>query len=514
MSKTPSSKLYQLIHALNSAEKRYFKVFTRGLGGQSGGKYLLLFDVLDAQIVFDDVLAKKRVYPDEPIESRKYSELKSYLYNLVLRCLQSYDEEGSAMSRLRSQLQQVRAMFKRGRYSECKELLEKARKLALYYEDYTSLIESLRWIKQVAYAEMNVVFLSEQLSEIDKEERKYLAALENLSAYRALFLRLYISIRTQAVLRNEEHLVHIRAIKNDVLLSDIELSQSHLARIIFYRIHNLLHYSVADIPNFHASGKLLLQAMDEKPHLLKEDVSEYISALSNYTMSCGLLEKYEEVGLCLSKFKEIQTNTIDDKLKIHLLYYSYKFSLCVYTGNFTEGLKAFEEHTEEAKQFEGNALERSSLYFYYFYIYFGTGDYNTSLEYLNQWLSMPRGIERQDLQGMARMINLIVHYEMGNYLLLESLIRSTYRYLQRRERLLGYERSILQFLHDAQKIASPHDLPQTFHKLKDSLEILQQSPTESAMLRYFDIIAWLESKISGIPFAQVVQRTYLERGGK
>ncbi len=511
MSKTPSSKLYQLIHALNSAEKRYFKIFTRGLGGQSGGKYLLLFEAFDNQKTFDDAAAKEAVYPDEPLESRKYSELKAYLYELILRCLQSYDEESSAMSRLRNQLQQVRAMFKRGRYSDCKDLLEKVKKSALYYEDFTSLIEALRWIKQVAYAEMNVRFLNEQLADIDEEERKYLAALENLSAYRALFFRLYISIRTQAVLRNEDQMSHMRAIKEAPLLADVSQTASHIARIIFYRIHNLLYYSVADIPNFYDSGKLLLEAMDAKPHLLKEDVSEYISALSNYTMSCGLLEKYEEVGTCLNKFKQIKTNTIDDKLKIHLLYYSYKFSLCVYTGDFSEGLRALQEHFDEAQQFEGNVLERSSLYFYYFYIYFGNGDYDTSLEYLNQWLSMPRGIERQDLQGMARMINLIVHYEMGNYMLLESLIRSTYRYLQRRERLLGYERSILQFLHDAQKIASPRELPQTFHKLKDSLELLRQSPSESAMLRYFDIIAWLESKLSGEAFAKVVQKHYRER---
>ena len=92
MPKTPSSKLYNLVKSLSGSEKRYFKIFVNSQGSKDN-KYLQLFDAIDVQEEFDDELLKALVYGEEPIQSRKYSELKAYLYELILRSLQSYDEK-------------------------------------------------------------------------------------------------------------------------------------------------------------------------------------------------------------------------------------------------------------------------------------------------------------------------------------------------------------------------------------------------------------------------------------
>ncbi|MCB0610731.1 MAG: hypothetical protein KDD12_23625, partial [Lewinella sp.] len=83
MAKTPSARLYDLIHSLTGTEKRHFKLYAR----EGDNKYNLLFDAMEKQDVFDDYALQELVYPGENIQSRKYSELKAYLYDLILQSL-------------------------------------------------------------------------------------------------------------------------------------------------------------------------------------------------------------------------------------------------------------------------------------------------------------------------------------------------------------------------------------------------------------------------------------------
>lgn len=506
MPKTPSIRVFSLIKSMTAAEKRYFKVFIGETGGNN--KYRRLFEAIDAQEHFDDEALSRLIYAGESIESRKYSELKAYLYQLILKSLQSYDEQTSIDYQLKRQLQSIRVLFKRARYEDCRSIILKTKKLAYQYEDFTSIIELLNWEKQVAYAEMDVAFFDNQLFRIDQEEKVCLVQLSNLSEYRNIFFKLYISIRTQNFLRNEDKIAYLKEMIRLPLMQDAGQAQSHLAKVLYYRIYTLYYYSLLDIQHFYHSGRQLLEVMESKPLLLQEDTSSYISALSNFTLSCGLLEKYGEVKSCLQKFKAIKAKTLDDEIKIHRSYYTYLFGLCIYTGDFDAGVQALNQHFEESQKLDSQLFETSSFYFQYFYIYFGANDYDKALLYLNRWLNLPKSIERQDMQSLAKIINLILHYELGNYMLLEYLLRSTYRYLQQRERLLEFERRILFFIRESQKIKTAKELKQGFSRLREGLMELSSIPSEEAMLRYFDIISWLESKITDQDFAKVVQQHY------
>ena len=248
--------------------------------------------------------------------------------------------------------------------------------------------------------------------------------------------------------------------------------------------------------------------MEAKPIFLEEDVSEYISVLSNLVASCSILVRYEEMKQYLERFKTLRTKTSDDELKIHRQYYLGQFEYCIRTGNFKTGLELLVQHQKEAKRFDKKHFESNSFYFNYFYIHFGVNDYSKALEYLNQWLNLPRNIERQELQSMARILNLIIHYEIGNTLLIESLIRSTYRFLQKRDGLNELESKVMNFIKNSHKIHSRRELKTVLKTLKKDIQDLPFLPAEKAVLKLFDIEAWLESKIQNKPFSQVIQEKY------
>ena len=117
--------------------------------------------------------------------------------------------------------------------------------------------------------------------------------------------------------------------------------------------------------------------------------------------------------------------------------------MCIMKGAFDEGVEAIEKHLKDVQKFDRASFEKDSFYFQYFYIYFGIEDFEQSLDYLNEWLNLPKSIDRQDLQSLARVLNLIVHYELGNSLLVDSLLRSAYRFLNNSESYFNHRATAL-----------------------------------------------------------------------
>ncbi|MEO1627624.1 MAG: hypothetical protein AAFV25_20905, partial [Bacteroidota bacterium] len=430
-------------------------------------------------------------------------------YDLILKCLQSYDEKSSIDFRLKSHLQSIKVLYKRAHYQDCAELVQKAKKMAISFESFNHLLELLRWEKQVAYIQLDISYLDKKLPDIQAQEKDCLSKLANIADYKNFFYRIIVSIRKDSLLRSEEKIEKLNQLMEYDLLGSADKALSHTARVLYHRIYGLFYFSTLSYDKLYGSGKQLLSLMESRPALLKEDPSEYISALSNFAACCGLLEKYDEVKECLEKMRRIKGTTLNDELRIHMEYYSKLFALCIFTGDFEAAKKAMLEHQSELKRFDKKFFERGRFYFQYFYIYFGIGDFDQALEALNQWLNLPRSVERQDLQSLARILNLILHFEMGNTLLLEYLLRSTYRYLRTRNRIHGFERRVLAFIRESNKFKSRQELKQGFVQLKQSFEELAQIPSEKVVFQYFDFIAWLDSKIRNIPFQEVVRERYL-----
>lgn len=510
MAKTPSIKLYNLVKSLSGSEKRYFKLFVT-TKEKGNNKYARLFDAIDAQIAFDDEELRQSIYGDAPIETRKYSELKSYLYDLILKSLQSYDEKSSVDYKLKNMLLAVRTLFKRSLFEDCKDILKKAKKTAREYEDFNTLIEILDWEKRIAYTQTDIAFLDKELNRISDEEKKYIEQLNNVSAYRSVFFKILVSLRKDYYGKSDQQKKELERAVGSPLMKSIEEASSNKAKILFYRIQSIYFFANSEFNKFYDTSKLLLNFMENNDRLLKEDVSEYISALNNHIVSCGILKNYKEVRGTLEKLSKVRPITKDDTVKIGRQYYMNKFRLCITSGEFAEGLEELKKHLKEIEKADKKLFNKNSFYFQYFCIYFGSEDFNSALNVLNEWLSVMAGsVERKDLQSLARILNLIIHYELGNTILLDSLLRSTYRYLNKENRLSEIEKKLMNFIKEANQIQSKKENKQALEKLRADFEGLSNTPAYG-IFGIFDLDAWIESKITGESFASVVQKKFKER---
>ncbi|MFK7948375.1 MAG: hypothetical protein AB8G11_12365 [Saprospiraceae bacterium] len=508
MPKTPSIKLFDLIQSLSGSEKRYFKVFATK-NQAANVKYLQLFEIIDKQTTYDETAIKSAIYATTTFETRKFSELKNYLYKLILKSLQTYDEKTSVDFKLKNMLANVRVLAKRSFYEDAKFILAKARKIAKQYEMFLVILEIIAWEKRIAYAESNISFLDENLEELNNSEQESIQKLQKELEYWNIYFSLLMNSKKEATLRSEEKKQWLNHFFDNELLIQNLVLPTFQSNILYHRSYGYYYFSIGDYQRFYNQNNILIRLMESHKRRLREDPSHYISVINNQIFACGMLRKYDEVDYNLEKLKAVKAQTVDDDFKIFTQYYLNKLVLCVESGNFEQGKTIIKAREKEIVQYK-KLIFKENFYLLYAYVYFGLRDFNQSLVWINELLNMPKTIVRKDLQSVARIIYLIVHYEIGNSILLESLLRSTYRYLRKQDRFYGFESVILKFIRKSKDLITRKQLNEAYVDLKASFITLSEEPSEKAIFRYFNFMAWIDSKINGSEFSKEVRTQFRE----
>ena len=177
------------------------------------------------------------------------------------------------------------------------------------------------------------------------------------------------------------------------------------------------------------------------------------------------------------------------------------------TGQFEKGMLQIEKLLDQFYKYQKNVNKQQRLNVYYnlAYLYFGASDYDRALDWMNQLLQDPELKTRQDIHCFGRLINLFIHFELGNDQLLEYIVKSTYRFLSNRKRLFKVESVMLKLLRRYPKWITKQEKRTGFSELLQELESLKADEFEKRAFEYFDFTSWLESKIQERSFAAIMQ---------
>jgi hypothetical protein len=178
-------------------------------------------------------------------------------------------------------------------------------------------------------------------------------------------------------------------------------------------------------------------------------------------------------------------------------------------GTFSKGLSLVPHLEEKIEEYKLHIDTHRILIFYYKIacLYFGSGDNARAIEYLNMIINRKPDL-RTDLHCYSRLLHLIAHYEIGNYDLVEYLIKSVYRFMAKMNSLNMVEEEIFKFLRKSFSL-TPAKIVAEFKPLKEKLEALKGNPLATRSFMYLDIIGWLESKIENVPVQQITRNKYL-----
>jgi hypothetical protein len=142
-----------------------------------------------------------------------------------------------------------------------------------------------------------------------------------------------------------------------------------------------------------------------------------------------------------------------------------------------------------------NESQRMVFRYNFSYIYLGLNDYKEALRWVNHILNNPKSRKvRKDVNSYARILNICIHYALGHYNLIPSLVKSTKRHLIN----LELSNDLLdQFLDLARvQFSKPYSqsVKEEFEKLNDKWKGIDEGDIKF-VLYYFNVARWLESRI-------------------
>ena len=178
-------------------------------------------------------------------------------------------------------------------------------------------------------------------------------------------------------------------------------------------------------------------------------------------------------------------------------------------GEFTKGLALIPQVEAKLNEYSIFVDSHRILVFNYKIasLYFGAGHYNEAIDYLYRIINNQAGL-RNDLQCYARLMHLLCHFEIGNEEILDSLIKSVYRFFARMKTLTVIEEEIFSFLRHSFKLNAKQlkpELKEFLHKIKH----LENNRFETRSFAYLDIISWVESKVYETQMEEIIHNKYL-----
>jgi len=506
----PSTELFDLVKSLSKSEKRFFKLSSSLQSGEKN--YLKIFDVIDRQKNYDEEAIKDQ-FKNETFIKHFPSE-KNHLYKLILKSLRSYHSDNSVSSILKQEIKNIEILYKKALFKECNKFLARAKKIAIEREKFYYYFELLSWEKLLLEEAYEEGEFTTDLDALIKEEQEVIEKLRNLAAYHVLYSKINYVFRSGGYVRSEKDKALVEEISHHPLIIGRNTALSYRAATICYYIQGFCATASVDKETAYTKFMKVKEILDNNP-LIREDLPKrYILTLSSLLrlqIDTGRIdEALEMIKLMRSFAKKPAFSSDDIVLRVFKSTYLAEMRIYEKQGEFEKAVNNIDDVVKGLEENSGKINKEQELLFLNTIstIYFGAGMYKESLQWLNRVLNDNEPNLRQDLYSYARLFNLVVHFELGNYDLLEYIIKSTYRYLSKRQRDHDLEVVILNYMKKLIRGAQSSDLKETFLEFRAELSEQISRHNDQIILDYFDFMVWIDSKINGTSFSQATKEKY------
>jgi len=503
----PSTELFSLIKSLTKSEKRFFKLNSSLQTGEKN--YLKIFDFIEKQKRYNEEELKDH-FKNETFVKHLPSE-KNHLYKLLLKSLRAYYSDRTISSQLKQEIKNVEILYKKALYKECNKFVRRAKAVAREYEKFYYWFELINWEKKLLEEAYESGEFNQDLDELIKEETEVIEKLRNLAEYHILYSKINYIFRSGGFTRNEKEREVVAEIADYHLIKGKNTALSTRATTICYYIKGLCAASIRDYEDALVNFKKAKSVMDAKPKIKGDLQTRYIYTLS-FLMHCYIdsykFDKAEEVVQQLKELdKDKAHNSLDSKVRLFTSRYIGQMQLYNRQGLFEKTLELVPEVEEGLGRFEDKINKEKTLLFTYntAYAYFGIGEYRQALKHINEVLNDNEKMLRQDVYSFSRIFNLIIHFELNNHDFLEYDMKSTQRYLNKHEKDYEVEKLFMKEMRALARLGEQSDRKKRFEGFKKSLDDLLKIDRENVILEYFDLRAWVNSKLENTSFKTAIK---------
>jgi len=430
-----TDKAFELIQSMSMSEKRYFKLFAGRHSSNEKSNYLKLFEALEQQRESynpDEVI---KILEEQSVSTRYLSSDKSYLYNLILRSLSAYHWSKASGLQVKELLHQVEILYERGMSDHCMKLLRKARNLAENHKLYNLLPEIERYEYRVASVHGDFKFISELLPNLEKTSN----IITNLRSYSSLHNEMNLHKRTYAKARTAAIEKEVSQVMRHPFLQEGTQPPSFWAELYYWEIHAAYQY-ILDCREKELEANLkALELIEAQPTYEQDFPAEYAHVRARILILQSHLDDaaFEEK---LIAFQQLPDRPYQPHHQVNANIYVNahlaQMWRLVEKKRFEDACNFILVMESIYDTFKADIPThvRISYQYLFAYVYLANGIFDRSLKHANIIINEFSDKERPDLHAFARLLSLILHFELDHSRLLPYQLDATRPYPKRRSR--------------------------------------------------------------------------------
>ncbi len=499
--------LFQLIKSLSSSEKGYVKKYCAKNG--AGAAYLKLFDAVEKQVVYDEEAIKKRFKKEKFVN--QFSVAKNYLIKAILKSLRSYHAESSKNIQVHELLLEIEILHGKRLAGLSQKLLRKAKKIALESELYNHYAEISFWDFRLTLSAEYTDQTDQQMETIKKVGNEGMDSILLLYQYRHLAYDIYKYTLKSGYSREAAALAVAHDFEQHELLQ-APPTQSVRALGRYYNIWTKIHEIKNDFEAGYETSRKFVAVIQDNPLIFADFLmSTVVPAHYNLVAICVSLNKKEMFFECLEYFKKIPVlYKCKNELIIQMVdCYAISLELSFYTQNAYFDLAKDILATAEAMVQEqalpsiGLGVLHLEMVYSIAYAHFGLGNYNTSEDWVAIALNQQKNNIREDIICLAQLLHINNHVALGNYQYLNNRLRSVYQFIKKMKKAHAFELVMLQFIKKLINAKSNQEFFDLIKTYKTQFVEIEKDPFVKMIMKNFDVISMLESKLQDRPFAEI-----------
>ena len=479
-----SDSLHTLIKRLTRTEKSYFKKYT-SRGRQEATKYEVLFDAVASLEHYDEARVIKKM---KGKTTRYLAADKNYLFHQVLEAVLAGGSRSTSLDQWRETFRKCQLLANMDMYVEAIRLLRKVMLAAEEMDAFTL------WTEAVDLEIRITVFLppdkQRSLDLLFEEKKKVIEAMRLTDEVRSTQVKLITYYLKHGIPRTAKAKKYYHDLSKQVkkVYDNPKVTLPASARI--YAENTLSYYyhiiGESEQSRQHLGG--VLEAIESSPSVMEYFMNLYISTLTNYCLILVYQDRFEEAAVAQKKFEAIETNNPKEAAAAFICKYNVYFQFHYRAGNHEEGYAILQQFaSEEAAVGDKPINVTTFLYYYCFRAAFMVQDFRLALRWLNRILHGGEKTDRSETYVIARLSEIMVHFELEHFELVESLVQSAQKSIDQDGKLLPLEQVLLRFFADALDPAHPKAI---WSLLVDALGEIQPLIEKHQVRNHFDFVAW------------------------
>ena len=426
--KGASEELLELVRSLTGAEKRYFRRFTQGLGGEGDRVYLRLYDFLASDPVGDDATVRTHFAGEKFLHQLPVA--KRYLQDLILDALRAFDKGKSPGLELADRLDKIELLFRRRQFPAAERQVQQARKLVAALDQPLRQLDVVRWeMRLVRVGDPSA--LPERLAALHTEERALLTAIATESALMDCYDQGFALTTQQGRMDKAVLQQAVQRLEQAPILQRPFDDLSFEGKIMLLYTQAWIGFLSGDGQRFIGAHRTMLGIWEARPARLRLEPERYFRTLFAFLNSILDAGQASEVTTTLAKLrrqlvrsKELARTNAHRVHHLELLYY-------LRAERIDDAAQAGHDLAQALDDAEAvTAAMRFASTVNLVTLYFCLEQWDTCRQWLKRLERLPEHKSRPELGLMSQFIHIVLALECADFERAEQLAR---RLLQRHQ---------------------------------------------------------------------------------